>query len=125
MLNIAVDYQIPEQRVQDLLCCALEGGSNYWYVLKEKRYPPGQDKDSLGMEFPHLELPFKGGSLVIGDWEGQEKDSVLDIEAVKRGLALLSHEYPLLWGEFLKENEDAETGDVFLQLACFGKVIFG
>ncbi len=28
--TITFQHAIPEQRVKDLMCCAWEGGSNYW-----------------------------------------------------------------------------------------------
>ena len=125
MFEVVAKIQIEEQRVQDLLCCAMEGGSDYWIQSYKKVYPAGQTKASLGITYPHLELPFKGGSLVIDSGEPDYNGKVLDMAAVRRGLHLLADKYPKLWADFMQENEDADTGDVFLQLCLFGSVIFG
>ncbi len=114
-----------DRRLQDLLCCALEGGSNYWYQIKKFSYPHGQTKESMPMEFRHLELPFKGGSLLIGVSESSEYDRLLDRAAIDRSIQLLAKKYPKHYADFVAENEDAITGDVFLQLALFGEVVFG
>ncbi len=125
MIEVKCNHQVEEQRVQDLLCCALEGGSNYWISSYEKRYPEGQTRESLGIGYPHLELPFKGGSLLIHSGDGGPGDKVLDIEAIKRGLQLLADKFPQYWSDFMQDNEDADAGDAFLQLALFGNIIFG
>ena len=120
-----VKTTVPDQRIEDLLCNALEGGSNYWYIIKKFNYPSGQTKESLGITYPHIELPLKGGSLTIGDIEGQMPDKVLDRAAITKGLELMAEKYPKHYADFLAENDDATTGDVFLQLAVFGEVVFG
>jgi hypothetical protein len=117
--------KIPDQRIEDLLCNAFEGGSNYWYIIKKFNYPPGQDKKSLGIEFAHIQLPLRGGSLTVGDIEGDEPDKILDRAAIVKGLELMAEKYPKHYSDFLTENDDAITGDVFLQLAVYGDVIFG
>lgn len=112
-----------DQRVQDLLCCALEGGSNYWYEITAFNYPNGLTKDDL--EYPHLELPFRGGSLSISDIEDGEPCGELNREACERGLQVMADKYPKHYADFLGENEDAETGDVFLQCALLGEIVYG
>ncbi len=117
--------QIPDKRIQDLLCCAFEGGSYYWYSITAFNYPKGQTQESLGIEFKHLELPFRGGSLTIEDAEDPSVVRILDRAAIVRGLALMKDRHPREWADFIGENEDAETGDVFLQLCLFGEVVYG
>ncbi len=114
---------ITVERVKDLLCCALEGGSNYWYWIDRFNYP-GEKVTPL--KFPHLDLPFlDGGSLSISDREHIEKgEFTLDRTAMKKGLELLQEKYPKHWADFITENDDAITGDVFLQCALFGEVVF-
>jgi len=125
--DIEFTVKIPRQRVADLLDTAFEGGSNYWYFIREHRYPEG--KTVHDYEFAYLELPLtEGGALVIDDKEderGEYSGKILDLAAIKRGLALLSEKYPNHFQDFGGENEDANTGDVFLQLCLFGEVVFG
>lgn len=118
-----VKTRISDQRIEDLLCCALEGGSNYWYQIVKYRYPSRLVMDSI--EYPHLELPIKGGSVIIKDLFDDFGEKILDREAIEKGLDLLQHWYPHLFDEFIHENEDADTGDIFLQLCLYGEVIYG
>ena len=114
---------IDDQRVQDLLCCALEGGSNYWYEITKYIYPEGLIRSD--MEYPHLELPFRGGSLSISDIEDGDFCGELNLEACKRGLQVMADKYPQHYADFITENEDADTGDVFLQCALLGEIVYG
>ena len=127
-MKIDTKVEIPDQRLQDLLCCAFEGGSNYWYEITSFNYPPGQTKQSLGIEFPHLEVPLlEGGSLKIVNFEengDQPEALLLNRETIKEGLKVMAELYPERMAEFLAENEDAITGDCFLQCCLYGKVIF-
>jgi hypothetical protein len=42
-----------------------------------------------------------------------------------RGLQLMADKYPNHFADFMQENDDATTSDVFLQLSVFGELIFG
>ena len=126
-IEFSTTITIPKQRIADLLDYAFEGGSNYWYIIREHRYPEG--KTVHDYEFAYLELPLtEGGALVIDDKEderGAYSGKILDLAAIKRGLALLNEKYSIHFADLMSGNEDADTGDVFLQLCLFGEVVFG
>ena len=65
-----------------------------------------------------------GGAVSLYDAE-QEQRHVLDLPKLKRGLRTMIQKYPKHWAMFVDENYDANTGDVFLQCAVFGEVIYG
>jgi len=118
-MNVSV--AVTDQRIKDMLCCAMEGGSNYWYKIKEYQYADGVDKP----EFPHIDLPFIDGcGILITDIDGGEPE-LLNKPAMEKGLKIMSEMYPEHMADFMEENEDAETGDVFLQCCLFGEIIFG
>jgi hypothetical protein len=139
--SLTIETQISLKRICDLLCCALEGGSNYWYRIEEFHAPEGEVKrfafpDEGGEVFRHLDYPLnEGGYLIIRDCEGSgilEKNEPkncmkLDLEAIKKGAALFVNDkrWAHHYRNFIQENEDAETGDVFLQLCVFGDCIYG
>lgn len=41
------------------------------------------------------------------------------------GLSLMSRDYPNHFADFMAENEDAETADVFVQCCIFGNIVYG
>lgn len=123
-MKIKVTLDIPEERLSDLLCSALEGGSNYWYCIKDAIYPEGKTKNDY--EFWHIEVPFdEGGALVIEDIEGDMPDKILDLKSMKKGIRTMARKYPRHFGDFIDENDDAITADVFLQCCLYGETIYG
>lgn len=131
-MNIEVKQSIPLGRVSDLLTSALEGGSNYWYTIEKAQKPKTWSYSSFepkGKPSPYtVDIPLnKGGVLFISDMEGDDEKKLyrLDLKAIKRGLQVMASNEPKHWGDFMSENDDAITGDVFLQCCLFGEVIYG
>ncbi len=52
------------------------------------------------------------------------KTLTLDQAAVQRGLQVMRDKYEWHFHDILKGNDDAETGDVFVQCCIFGDIIF-
>jgi len=129
--KITTVLDIPSERVADLLCCAFEGGSDYWAEIKEKRKPEEfvfrYMADVLGDKpTSYTDYPLnRGGFLMVGDIEGDMPDALLDRGTIRLGLQLMADKYPNHWHDFINDNEDATTSDVFLQCCLYGEVIFG
>jgi len=121
---------ITNRRAADLLCSAFEGGSNYWYMIEET-IQTDCPATPWGDEYTptYISAPFStGGSVIISDIEDEDGDTfTLDKEAIRRGKWLLgtNPEYSAFYADVLSENEDGETGDVFLQLCLFGEIVYG
>jgi hypothetical protein len=67
----------------------------------------------------------RGGFLMVGDIEKDMPDALLDLGTIRSGLQVMAYSYPRHWHDFINDNEDAATGDVFLQCCLYGEVIFG
>jgi len=138
MFEVKTSVQFTEQQIHNLLCSAFEGGSNYWYNIKEFIKPKDEDlfKNDMNELFRHLDYPLSpGGALIIidlNDWDededpGAEKTEQyrLDLDSLKKGLQTMADKFPDHFKDFVDENDDANTGDVFLQCCLFDDVIFG
>jgi hypothetical protein len=136
-LTVNVKTELPLTRVADLLCSALEGGSNYWYSIEEFIKPEKINfdlfkNDSIlgGPEvFRHIHYPVSpGGALIIVDKEEEDKDNRvkhrLDLNSLERGAQIFAEKYPRHFADFMNENDDAITGDVFLQCCLFGEIVY-
>ena len=44
---------------------------------------------------------------------------------MKKGLDLMAGEHQRHWQDFINENDDADTADVFMQLCLFGEIVYG
>ena len=129
-----VTLEIPAERVASLLVSAFEGGSNYWYTIKDRKIPHGSPMDwdfrlDKNDVFPHVDFPMnEGGALIIQDLEDghpEGQEWTLDQAALARGLQLMAQKQPRHFSDMLKEDDDAVTADVFLQLCLFGEVVYG
>jgi len=108
---------IPASRLSDLLTGALEGGSNYWYIIEDEILAKGISRKDFA--FPHIEIPFtEGCALIIC---GKR----LDWDSMQKGLQIMYDKYNRQYLDFVYENDDAETSDVFLQCCLFGEIVFG
>ena len=130
-LKVTMMVEIPWTRIQDLLCCALEGGSNYWYLItsfrKPKSMPVRTDDKQI---FRHLDYPVNPrGALTFSvkheELGNMKKRYILNRKTIQAGLRIMAKNFPRHFTNFQQENEDADTGDVFLQVCLFGEVVYG
>lgn len=86
--------------------------------------------NSVSYMAKHIDYPLNpGGHLIVSDAEGTDgevRKEILNLSSIRKGLQLMaeSKEYAHHWRDFLAENDDAITADVFLQFCLFGEVIY-
>ena len=123
-----------ERQVMNLLCCAFEGGSNYWYRnLDVKSLPPGAKEEAYspaaikartnGFWLRFYVVPVDGGVVTLEACD-EEGEMELTQHKLKVGLQLMANKHPSHFADVVSEHEDASTGDIFLQLCLFGEVLF-
>ena len=114
-LTISVRVHIELEKIADLLGSASRG-SSYWC------------ENDLGFESAIKEvLSEEGVGSSIKDFETDSENNnihILDLKKVKRGLTAMAKKEPQHFTDFIREDFDQTTGDVFLQCCLFGKVIY-
>jgi hypothetical protein len=132
-LSITVAREISYQRITDLLSSAIEGGGIGYWAQIEGYNPPSEvvyitnvgDEVNTEIVYRHLDYPLNpGGAVLIYDLEGDEVKS-LNLETITKGLQVMAEKEPWHFGNFLTEDDDASTGDVFVQCCLFEEVIYG
>lgn len=114
LVNVTIEVEMT--RIDALLCAAFEGGSTYWC---ERIEVVG---DFRG-EYAHEQLTH-GGQIEV--WHSYDEGPIrLWMDDLAKGLRLLHRQYPGHWKDFMDENEDSDTGDIFFQLCTFGEVVYG
>lgn len=117
-----VEINVPEEIIAGVLCTAIENSCGYWArVISEQPSP----KSYIAEKYLKY---FHGGSTHFGilNEEGTiEGDYVLDREAIKSGIKIMAEFHSGHLGDFMMEDCDAETADVFLQCCLFGETMFG
>ena len=114
-ITIEIKKSIPVKRITDLLCCGLEGGIIYW--VKKIKAKKGMSNEDL------YDIKRENWGIIIIDEDN--KEHTLTIESLKKGIQLMANDADYHFNNFVKENEDAETGDVFIQMCCFNEIIYG
>lgn len=117
---------IPIERIADLVVTAVEGGSTDW--LKDLHLkslggvlPPSEPSDTQTW---YARVP------VYADPDAEiVAQTKLGIAFLKRsewekGLLVFASEYTEHFADFLSDNEDATTADVFMQCVIFGECVF-
>lgn len=140
-----VSREVRERDVKNLLCNAFEGGmANSWCGVERYEYAKGlkesdftaDDKTGLIGKFqepdqrghgsyfhPVQIIPLVPGcAVIIKDVSGEGDDKAeyrLDREAVIKGLKIFAEVCTRHYNDWITENDDAITGDVFLQCCIF------
>jgi len=132
--TISNEVEVTEEMVKDLIRCGFEGDVEDWLNVLRYKYPNGFTRKDV--DYPWIDLPFlEDGGVVCEDREKNMvfKNTVLNLNSIKYGLSLLMSGMdkdgkdlqPRHRNNFLNENANAETGDVFLQLCLLGEIVFG
>lgn len=117
-----------DEKIRGLLCCAFEGGSNYWYHDLDYQLPEGarlpDPDDPDYWHWSQIVPLLPGGHLTMLD--GEDETQRLDRDALERGIKVLFEKYPRHFADAMRDHTmDAITGDVFLQCCLFGEVVYG
>lgn len=97
-----------DEYIMDILVTAIEGGCDHW-MDDVVEYNP----DSHAI-------------IIADDGAGTVSKFTINADIIRHGIDLLAKS-DLFWhyADLLKENYDAATADVILQLALFGEVVYG
>lgn len=137
--SLAFNIEVPRRMLSDLICSAVEGGSNNWAVFKATKRTA--DLDYIEVKVTELEVSRDGqpranryiglqdmaiglqrlaeAALAYARATGEDTDDWL----AKRHKNFQTAGKHL--GDALAERGDATTADVVLQMAVFGEVIYG
>lgn len=129
-MKFSVNVDVDREKIEDLICSAFEGGSGYWCRIMDYEFP--EDVEVSKLDVPYVSLPFVSGGKVICriSCDTLEDDSeftslVLDLKSIDKGLELMAEKSPLHFFDVIVGNDDAMTGDIFLQYCLLGKIAFG
>lgn len=131
--KIPVTLEIDAKDIVYLLCSAFEGGYMTWCEWETKLADGFSVFDIPWLEDPKFwdgchKVPLaplvRGCSVTLFDMHENEKEYTLDLDAIQRGLKIMSDKYPEQWTQFLNGDGDAITGNVFVQCCVFGKEVY-
>ena len=144
MKNFKLEIEIPYKNLNDIFITALEGGSNYWYLLDVKamniikkykgKYDPeihGPSKEYFyGTSTEAILLAVKSGEKIPVN-DAEEEDDILGYlseEGIQKGLSALCTKLPEMIPYIVdSENNIADAGvaDSIFQFIVLGEIVFG
>lgn len=112
-LTVSVRMHIKLEDIENLLYSTVTG-SRYWCGnIGELGYERNV-KQVLGGEKDYI----------LFDDEEDHVSHFLNLKKIKKGLAVMAKKETSHFADFIQENADENTADVFLQCCLFGKVIY-
>ena len=134
MLTIK-DFTTDHENLVNLLSVATYG--NEWPVIKAFKSDAenGLFDDCECREDKWAKALMQGKGVVVYDCyaldeaetEEEKNDArhTITMDNVLKGLELMRDEHPRHYADLMEEDDDLTTGDVWLQLAVFGELIYG
>jgi hypothetical protein len=119
--------------LENIFVTALEGGSNYWYLL------PSKEVKKIRQAVPKSEEPALSVAMFMAIFDKGIEVAIHDVENPEDCLGTISHDsiiqrinelevhghYRKFWYLELNEGGDAETSDVIFQYFVMGEIVFG
>jgi hypothetical protein len=127
-VTVTVEVEVEWKHIENELCSAWEGGSNYWLECYGFR-PPTDPADAAKVEYRYQNALYPGGAClcrIAEDETGEEPEELeLTREKLIAGVKLFAQRYPKHFADMQTERGDANTGDLFLQLSLLGSIVYG
>jgi|TARA_R110000823_G_scaffold99152_1_gene214042 hypothetical protein len=124
-LQLELNYETFE----NIIVTALEGGSNYWYMLGDTKCIPQRNDmpdKALSQRIAYGLWHNKASELSI--WDLEEEDELLGTltyDSVREGMQTACNEYAQQVYMMMSEDYDAWTADTLFQVLVMGEVTFG
>lgn len=117
-------------KVAYLVCTGLESGSYGSFAIvgykKPRKVWTGKGWEKV---FRHVNYAVsETGGVVLVERHVEEEDQkklLLDRVACERGLNVMARLYPRHFADFVNDHYDVITGDVFIQCALLGEIVYG
>ena len=126
-MKVNITYEIPSQRVADLVITAVEGGCNYWCngLFLKKHNAKLTDGNWYADPKLYDESFILECLETVDERTGETKSHLIGPGEFSRGFDVMARDFPKAFEDFMSENDDAETADIFMQCVVFGELIYG
>jgi hypothetical protein len=150
-ITVETTFEITDTMLYDMIVTVWEGGSNYWIddyefakdkedEALQKRVRDAVDASTLDdKEFltgsPVPQRAWKVGSIhlyaflmfepaILRIMPDGAEEIIVGRDDWSRGFTIMAEKFPRHWQDFVNDNSDVITADVWFQCVCFGDVIY-
>lgn len=117
-ITMTLTFQLSEGTFHDQITSAIEGGSNYWASINVGEHQPGW-LNYFTAKFTVTEISDEKAGAI----QGQTYE--LSLDKLKAGLQVLATKYMHHFKDVIDGTGDTTTGDVLVQCALFGEIVYG
>jgi hypothetical protein len=121
-VQVMVPYEFDYGDLRDLLITAYEGGIDYW---ADTDAPDKQGEDDRRTPSERwADAILAGGTVSVRELDDTDV-MPFGLFNLRPGIAKTAIEYPDHFQDFVKDNVDATTADVIVQMSLLGHVVYG
>lgn len=123
-MRVIIIKEITYNIFENIIVTALEGGSNYWYLINDKI---GQPKGTSPSTYIADKL-WNDKEYRLDIYDINDEDELLGVitnKTCQKAFNIMADRYPKHLDNILDENIDNDDADIFFQLAVMGEVTFG
>ncbi|SDK45024.1 hypothetical protein [Bradyrhizobium ottawaense] len=110
------------RKITDQIVAGVEGGISYWASSFK---PEGEISTDVSPWYDDEKFWAAGGWKILIKVHDERKPKEMTPESMRNGLQYLADNHLWRIEQMIKENGDAETGDVFIQSCLFGDIVYG
>jgi hypothetical protein len=118
MSKFDVRVEIDDRRLHDTLVSAIEGGCNYWASVDVGRHEPDW-ANYFTAKLTIIEESDESNGAIQG------RTYQLSLDKLRSGVTTMANKYPHHFKDVMMGDGDATTGDVLVQCALFGTIVYG
>ncbi len=126
---MTIPLNITKEQIADQLCTALEGGSNYWYLLGHVDTTHFVKGDTYVDNLMRSFIADTEYELNVYDIESDEDEPELlgkvTYTSIGNAFTTMGWHYPKQLANIISGDYDADDSDVWFQLATMGEVVYG
>lgn len=127
-----VEIKITDEVLENIFVTALEGGSNYWYLIGDDGHDAvrgviSKEDDETFSTAICTAVMHRGASVPIRDLENEDEVlGTLTKSSVEENLSIMAKS-DHSWALFAEINEegDANSSDMVFQYMVMGEIVFG
>ena len=128
-MKLKLELELSYETFENIIVTALEGGSNYWYMLGDTKGIP--KRDDMPNKAPSERIAYglwhnKDSEVAI--WDLEEEDellSTLTYDSVRENMLIACKYYVKEINMMMRVNYDAWTADTLFQVLVMVEVTFG
>tara|TARA_R110000822_G_scaffold51176_4_gene133158 strand:+ start:2177 stop:2554 length:378 start_codon:yes stop_codon:yes gene_type:complete len=116
-----VKVDITFEQFNDVIVTALEGGSNYWYLIHDEHIPTGVWGSRIDRVVEKL---WDDPEYVLPIYDVEDESELLGELTMQKFLDNIG-KHESAFADLLNDNLDGYSADMLFQMAVMGEVVYG